>query len=555
LLSKNSPPAGDIRTLLETDYVRVSLMKGGDRALFISMTGIGHLIAGMPEEEFIGTTWDGGANSCVFVSDLKRTWYNDRRVLDEAVKILRSIVEAINPRTVVAIGNSMGGFGAIVLSSLLRIDTVIGFVPQYSIDPAIVPEEKRWTGYRSRIAEIVYKEAATHFVPQTEYYLFHGSDKVDAHQSRRFPRAQNIHGYVIANAQHNLAAMLKSNGHLRDVIDFCIARDTAGLDAHLRKSYGVPPVTETSASSAITGRRAGRRSISPESETNGEEASVARNTLEIQTFGLQRSGNHAVVAWILQQYDRPMVFLNNVAHFEDPYLNFRFADVANAVPLRRPADEASRRAIEKLRMAQKELLLISFENLMLPKLASRDLIAERERSVGQSSHIRRLLILRDFYNWIASRVRLFEKKGFATNELSRAIVPHVKLWIVYAREFIGETNFLGGGEVVPLSFNRWLNDEDYRAHVLGRLRLPLRNNSRAHVPNVGGGSSFDETRFSGDAESMNLLGRWRHLEEPPYAAVLDTIEEHAETIDRYNSQIFGLASPFQQSPREGSRPT
>ena len=272
-----------------------------------------------------------------------------------------------------------------------------------------------------------------------------------------------------------------------------------------------------------------------------------RNDVEIQLFGLQRSGNHAVVAWILQQFDRPNVFLNNVAHFEDPYLNFRFADIANAVPLRRPNDEASLARIEKLRLAPKELLLISYENLMLPRIARGELIAERW--VGQSKHVNRVLIFRDFYNWIASRVRLFEKKGFATADLSRAIVPHIKLWIVYAKEFAGETSFLGSRGVVLLSFNSWFSDEAYRADVLARLRVPLKDNSRAHVPNVGGGSSFDEIRFSGEAQSMDLLDRWIHLEEPRYGAVLDVLDGYAETIDRYNSLIFGLANPFLQSRR------
>ncbi len=67
------------------------------------------------------------------------------------------------------------------------------------------------------------------------------------------------------------------------------------------------------------------------------------NKLEICMIGMQRSGNHAIADWILQQFENP-VFLNHVVPFEDPF-NHRRTRGSND------------------RESDKTLLLYSYENL------------------------------------------------------------------------------------------------------------------------------------------------------------------------------------------------
>ena len=265
-----------------------------------------------------------------------------------------------------------------------------------------------------------------------------------------------------------------------------------------------------------------------------------RNSLEIQIFGLRRSGNHGVIAWIAQQYQSPIVFLNNARPFSDPFATYLTGRVPNAIPPRKlDADEA-----EQLRSQQKELLLISYEDLAIRKLSRRELLPEKQLWLGNSGRCCRLLLLRDFYNWIASRVKLLENKGKLTDDILEKMDIQIGLWIMYAREFVGETRHLQSVEAVPVRFDRWSDDEAYRLEILERLGIAVLNNTRSIVPKSGGGSSFDGTSFSGSAESMDLQNRWKSLETPEYRLLLQQIAGRRAEIDEYNRQIFGMEYPF-----------
>lgn len=264
-----------------------------------------------------------------------------------------------------------------------------------------------------------------------------------------------------------------------------------------------------------------------------------RNEVEIQLIGPQRSGNHAVVAWILQQYDEPIVFLNNVAHFEDPYLNFRIGKVAGAarVSKAKPAHQ------ERLRRQKKPLLIYSYENLKLEHVSSTPLVPNHDEVIGPSEKVSRILLLRDFFNWAASRIRLKEYRNQDTAPLIADFSPLIKLWLNYAREFAGDTDYLADEHVVKISYPRWTKDAEYRAWILGQLHVPLKDNRNDKVPDVGGGSSFDKDSFSGSGSQMKTDERWHYLLEPRFAPIRATIEAHREKIESYNYSLFGVEWP------------
>lgn len=276
----------------------------------------------------------------------------------------------------------------------------------------------------------------------------------------------------------------------------------------------------------------------PQSGDNCEPG--IRNALEIQMFGLRRSGNHAVIAWLAQQYSGPIVFLNNARPFQDPFKTYLMGRVPNAIPTRKLNDEET----EDLRLRRKQLLLISYEDVGLQRIPKKDLVPDRDLCVGSSARLRRLLLLRDFYNWIASRIRLIENRGADQERILENAEHQVRLWLIYAREFVGETNYFGVSGSVSVNFSAWTDDEQYRSGVLSALGIPVVNNSRSVVPRAGGGSSFDGTLFSGKGEDMDLLSRWKHFQSEKYRPVLHLLEKRREEVDAYNRRIFGLEWPF-----------
>ncbi|HTT96861.1 MAG TPA: hypothetical protein VMF58_02340 [Rhizomicrobium sp.] len=266
-----------------------------------------------------------------------------------------------------------------------------------------------------------------------------------------------------------------------------------------------------------------------------EAASSHRNDLEVQFFGLRRSGNHGVIAWIAQQYEAPIVFLNDVEPFEDPFTTFSLGKIPNAMPERRLAPDAT----AKLRAARKTLLLISYEDLKLQTLDGADILPKRSEWLGESRQVRRVLLLRDFYNWLASRIKLIEKRSGGGVDLARRTRSMIRMWLAYAREFSGETVQLGEG-LERISYGRWVSDESYAATVLERLGVPLLNIARSVVPKTGGGSSFGGE----EADVKGLFERWKYLLVPDYDGVRAVVADFRKEIDAHNQNIFGFGNPF-----------
>ena len=153
--------------------------------------------------------------------------------------------------------------------------------------------------------------------------------------------------------------------------------------------------------------------------------------------------------------------------------------------------------------------------------------------------LRRVLIIRDFPNWLASRVRYHEVARAEFPSFSQ-IVRFAQLWTIYAREYLGETNFLRDVSLVTVSFNKWVRDDSYRCEVLESMGIKLKDNSTSYVPGAGGGSSFDATLLSGKAEQMQVFDRWKYLENRKLIEGIPEFHRQLGEINRLNNEIFGL---------------
>ena len=214
--------------IYEDETIRVSGIRGGDRALFVAFTGIGHRLGAMQREEFVRMAQAGGEHSVLIVQDKTRSWYNEPSFAEK----LQPIVAEWGARCakIVTIGNSMGGFGAIVFAGLLDADVAIAFSPQFSVSPSVLPKESRWTEYTSQIKEFVYDDAGSRIVPGCEYYIFQGDGGKNWYHVGRFPLLPNVHQFVIRDGPHNLAAILKSRGFLSKVVAACATGDLDTLN-------------------------------------------------------------------------------------------------------------------------------------------------------------------------------------------------------------------------------------------------------------------------------------------------------------------------------------
>lgn len=284
------------------------------------------------------------------------------------------------------------------------------------------------------------------------------------------------------------------------------------------------------------------------------------NTLEVRVFGLQRSGNHAVLQWMMDQHrGRRIAFLNDVRHGDhDPYTELwepEFHGFEDGLDL------------EQIRRAPKRLLLYTYEDSRVNMAPGQESVlatlydaafeANRERYLGPSAHRLDFVILRDPFNFFASRLRrLHDLTG------TRDVRWIVENWTSLARLALEDSGADDAPHVVL--FNRWRSDEGYRRALCRKLMGDYSDDTLNRVSDHGGGSSFDgkaqiplslaelrsdwrtllhpsnlvstlkRTRARG-AQAMEVHRRWPHMrDDPEFRAIFADGE-----LLRLSEAVFG----------------
>ncbi len=67
-------------------------------------------------------------------------------------------------------------------------------------------------------------------------------------------------------------------------------------------------------------------------------------------------------------------------------------------------------------------------------------------------------------------------------------------------------------EVIDLNYNKWFVSEDYRKELCKKLNIPFTDAGLQHVPSS---SSFDGMAYTGKAQDMGVLERWKKFEKEP----------------------------------------
>lgn len=108
--------------------------------LYIFFGGIAAQIA-MPPFEFYNSSKILDENK-IFIRDFAQCWYQDGlpgigRDIDATAKYIDGQISEIRPEKTFFVGNSMGGYAAILFAGLLGKGEAIAFAPQTFISPAL----------------------------------------------------------------------------------------------------------------------------------------------------------------------------------------------------------------------------------------------------------------------------------------------------------------------------------------------------------------------------------------------------------------------------------
>jgi len=143
-------------------------------------------------------------------------------------------------------------------------------------------------------------------------------------------------------------------------------------------------------------------------------------------------------------------------------------------------------------------------------------------------------LLRDPYNWWASVLQRWRKKGLTRGKrrimCDKYIRPGFKQ---YARQALGDANYLPDGSMF-ISYNEWFSDGIYRLTLCEFLGLTDCKPPPSFVPQQNQGSSFDKSKFNYRARKMRVMERWREFENSnEYRYFFDS------EIVEMSKQLFG----------------
>jgi hypothetical protein len=211
-------------TLIDNNDLKVAVLRNASSEATLCFTGIGHAIGGIDiqSEEFVKSS---NYSTSIFIVDKKRSWGNNI----DFVRLKQVISHYVTERTIHSIGNSMGGFLAVLATKFFNIKTVVAFAPQYTVSKKILPTKSRFDLYVNEINCWVFESLADCFNHTTNYYILAGVGGADDKHLELIPNQRNIHKVYFQDPGfiHNTAQRLKQEGLLYEIIRDCFASRTA----------------------------------------------------------------------------------------------------------------------------------------------------------------------------------------------------------------------------------------------------------------------------------------------------------------------------------------
>ena len=129
-----------------------------------------------------------------------------------------------------------------------------------------------------------------------------------------------------------------------------------------------------------------------------------------------------------------------------------------------------------------------------------------------------VLVIRSFHNWVASCVR---KKDTEEKDID--------IYIDHCKHALDET-------VPHILYDRWFTSKEYREEIADSLGLHFTDAALNQASPFGGGSSFDELAYLKNASEMDVLNRYKQMEDnEDYQKIM---QDNKEAINLSN-QLFG----------------
>ncbi|MFO1176583.1 MAG: hypothetical protein U1E48_15510 [Paracoccaceae bacterium] len=220
--------------------LRIRYRPGSGDRLVLAFSGVGRStgLDSEPALEFFRSASGGGENHVLHITDQSRSWLNAAGMVEAIADTVRRMQLRTGARRIAALGNSMGGTMALLIARFLPVDRVIAFTPQYSVQPAIVPEEAKWKRLRRMIAHYRFP-AVDKIAPTGQQFVLHGDSNDELIHALRFPVVANLDHFIFPGHSHELGEDLKASGATARLVGLGLAGTAAEFAAAARAEGAV----------------------------------------------------------------------------------------------------------------------------------------------------------------------------------------------------------------------------------------------------------------------------------------------------------------------------
>jgi len=250
---------------------------------------------------------------------------------------------------------------------------------------------------------------------------------------------------------------------------------------------------------------------------------------EIQILGYQRSGLHAVANWIIGLYNSA-VYKNDagLGIYEGIYKPVLYLDGTVVGSFEEyPKGQAvligyESGSVQNLRTCLNQEAYIQ-SRAECAAAAGEDTFADDRICVFN---------VRDPFNSLASAWKFFRDQ--------KKVLQFSNLWLEYAREYVGETDYLKDIKHMFVLFNKWRSSEEYRRELAAKLERPFNDRNLNKMLGYGSGSSFSGVTHKQDASKLDIENRWKTFEGDDFYR---SIFENRPEIVRLSKQVFDFVPP------------
>lgn len=155
---------------------------------------------------------------------------NELDHIEKIIEYLKQIITQNEYEKVCFLGNSMGGYGAILFGNILEVDRVLSFAPQSFINKwnRLINRDNRWKKQIENIysfdnKRIDFFDLKEHLKnnPSNKTILeifYSPNHRLDKKHAERLKKINNIVLHPIQEGGHGVVKTVKNSGQLKDII-------------------------------------------------------------------------------------------------------------------------------------------------------------------------------------------------------------------------------------------------------------------------------------------------------------------------------------------------